>query len=241
MRVVRFAASILLFSLTLAGCSREEPKRVTAPDPSAGSKEGPNGVSARWVEGPDLARAIPIASAHPLVQRAFTAAADPRLYFLSRSAVQAVGTVPGGEQVRVTILPYGLREEPTFATYITLIERTGRALAIRWDFIEGRAPTPLETGFEPVNLSGRQGWVRQHEGYLLAAGRPPQLASERFNFLVFARCVEEHAPPMCAAGAAVGGTIGGAEGPGGAVAGSAIGCGVGAATAVIGCGFQAAK
>jgi hypothetical protein len=241
MRVVRFAASVLLLSLALAGCSREEPKRVAAPDPSAGSKEGPNGVSARWVEGADLARAIPVASAHPLVQRAFTAAADPRLYFRSRSAVQAVGTVVGGEQVRVTILPYMLDEDPTFATYITLIERTGRALAIRWDFIEGRAPTSLETGFVPVNLSGRQGWVHQQEGYLLAAGRSPQPVSERFKFPVFARCVSEHAPPMCAAGAAVGGTIGGADGPGGAVAGAAIGCGVGAATAVIGCGFEATK
>ncbi|HEY7728717.1 MAG TPA: hypothetical protein VID50_09700 [Candidatus Eisenbacteria bacterium] len=241
MRVVRSVVSVLLLALILVGCAREERKRVAAPDPTAGSKQEPRVADAHWVEGPDLARAVSLASSHPLVERAFAAAADPRLFFVPSSAVQAAGAVPGGEHVRVTILPYASREDPTFATYITLVERTGRALAIRWDFIEGRLPTPLETGFEPVDLSGRKGWVRQHEGYILATGRSPLGAPERFNFPVFARCVEQHAPPLCAAGAAVGGTIGGESGPPGAVAGGAIGCGVGAAIAVIGCGFEATK
>jgi hypothetical protein len=241
MRVIRFAAFAFLLSLVLMGCSREEPKRVAAPDPFAGSNPEPEAVEARWVEGPDLTRAISVASSHPLVERALADAAGPRLRFLARSAVQAVGTMAGGEAVRVTLLPYVTDEDPTFATYITLVQRTGRAIAIPWDWIEGRTPTSLETGFEPVDLSGRNGWVRQHEGFALAAGRSPHQAAERFKFPVFARCVEQHAPSMCAAGAAVGGSIGSADGPGGAAAGTAIGCGVGAAMAVIGCGFEAAK
>jgi hypothetical protein len=241
MRVVRLAAFVVLLSLVLLGCSREEPKRVAAPDPFAGSKPEPDALEARWVDGPDLVRAISLAASHPLVERAFTALAGSRLRFLARSAVQAVGTMPGGEAVRVTLLPYVTDEDPTFATYITLVQRTGRAIAIPWDWIEGREPTSLETGFEPVDLSGRRGWVRQHDGFALTAGPSPRRAAERFKFPVFARCVEQHAPPMCAAGATVGGSIGSADGPGGAAAGAAIGCGVGAAMAVIGCGFEAAK
>lgn len=240
MRVIRFAASVILLSLVLAGCGREERRRVAAPDPSSGPKEDPNVVEAHWVQGSDLARAVSTASAHPLAQRAFREVADPRLFFVPISAVQAVGTVVGGEWVRVTILPYARDDDPSYATFITLVERDGRTLAIRWDFIEGRLPTSLETGFEPVNLCGRQGWARQLDGYVLAAGPAPGRAGERFNFLKFATCFERHGPSMCAAGGVIGGTIGAGTGAG-APAGVAIGCGAGAAVAAVGCAYEASK
>jgi len=240
MRVVRFAASVVLLSLVLLGCAREERKRVAAPDPSAGSKEDPNVLSAHWIEGADLARAVSTASSHPLAERAFRETADPRLYFVPVSAVQAVGTVVGGEWIRVTILPYTRADDHSYATFLTLIERSGRALLIRWDFIEGRLPTSLENGFEPVSLCGRKGWARQLDGYVLASGPAPGRAGERFNFIKFATCFERHGPAMCAAGAAIGGTIGAGTGAG-APAGAAIGCGAGAAVAAVGCGYEATK
>lgn len=241
MTAVRIAASILLLSLTLLGCSRDTPRRVAAPGPPPDAPAGTDRIEARWLEGSDLARAVSLASAHPLVRRSLVAAADPRLVFLPGSAVQALGTVPGGERMRVTILPYAVTGDSTFATYVTLIERSGRAVAIRWDWIEGRFPTSLETGFLPVDLSGRQGWARQREGYVLAAGRGREEVTERLNLRVFAKCLGQDAPPMCAAGAAIGRQIGGTDGPGGAVMGAAIGCGVGAAVAALGCAFQATK
>ena len=196
MRAVRFAASVVLLSLVLLGCAREEKKRVAAPDPSAGSKEDPNVLSARWVEGSDLAGGIATAASHPLAQRAFRETADPRLYFVPISAVQAVGTVVGGEWIRVTILPYARDDDRSFATFLTLIERGERTLLIRWDFIEGRLPTSLETGFEPVDLCGRKGWARQLDGYVLASGPAPGRAGERFNFIRFATCFERHGPGL---------------------------------------------
>lgn len=240
MRVVRLAASVILLSLVLLGCAREKKERVAAPDPPAGSKQDPSVLSGRWVEGPELARAVSAAASHPLAERAFRETGDPRLYFMPGLGVQAVGTIVGGGWIRVTILPYARMDDPTYATFLTLIEREGRTLVIRWDWIEGRLPTSLETGFEPVSLAGRPGWARQLEGYVLASGPAPGRAGERFQFIRFASCFERHGPGMCGAGAMIGGTIGAATGAG-AMAGAAVGCGAGAAVAAVGCGYEATK
>jgi hypothetical protein len=232
MRVVRCIAIVLPLAIAL-GCSRDDPKQATAPIPPGAS--APGVLEAHWItEQSALVGAVRAAEASPLVQRALSEAANPRLTPMPQYAVRAVGRATDGSKAGVTILPYIVDQDQTHAVFVSLLERDGRQLAEFSELILGRAPTSLESGFSPIMIGDRLGYYRDGSTYSADKSGAPRLAPERWNAQKFLKCFSENADKGCAAGSAVGSAIA-PEYP----AAASAGCGIGVAVVAIGCAVAA--
>ena len=115
-------------------------------------------------------------------------ASDPRLDLLRSGVIAAVGTTNGGDQVRVTLLPYQYADDQNQARYFALYEVNGQARVESFDLIRNRRPGPGEEGFIRVN-SGEHGlWMRARWTYTQATTGLANRAPERFNFVKFGAC-----------------------------------------------------
>lgn len=226
MKVLRCIAVVLPIVMVAAGCGRKESTRVVAPPPSSLEVEI---VEAHWVTGAALQDAIELAAASPLVRQAI-AVSHPRLSPVHGYAVRAVGTVSGGSQVGATILPYMVDNDSTHAVFFSLLERDGKQQAESGELILGREPTALETGFTPVRIGDRIGWIKEGNAYVAGADGLPHLSPQKFRLNKFITCLVGGASAACEAGAAVGRGVA----PGVPYAG-AVGCGVGVAALAAGC------
>ena len=181
-----------------------------------------------------LEREVRSAAASPLVQHALVSSDHPRLTPVHHLAVRAVGRLADGSPVGVTILPYVVDGDVTHATFISLIDGGAAKVADVGELIVGREPTPLETGFLPVNLGSRIGWVKGVSAYRAApGGEASRLSPAKWKWAKFVQCFFEEAPGACAAGKSIGETVA----PGVPRAG-AIGCGIGVAGAAVGCAAE---
>ena len=178
-----------------------------------------------------MSRAVWLASSHPLVARTISAIADRRLRLEPTYAIRAAGATAGGLRSAVTLLPYGRAEDPTWATFVALMERDGVTRVQSFDLIVGREPTMLEPGFSAVELAGgARGWIREHDVLLPDTRSVPGRAPERFSILRWGSCFFGLAPGWCGAGA----KIAQEAAPGVPWAG-AVGCGAGLAAAAVAC------
>ncbi|TMQ64536.1 MAG: hypothetical protein E6K79_07450 [Candidatus Eisenbacteria bacterium] len=228
MRVLRCIAIVLPIVMVAAGCGRKESTRVVGPPPPS---EGPQIVEAHWVMERDaLDGAVQLAASSPLVRRAIVGAGNVRLTPVFRYAVRAEGTEKGGARIGATILPYILDGDSTHAVFISLLERDGKQLVEAQELILGREPTALESGFSPLRLGDRIGWIKNGSSYALGVDGLPQLAPEKFNWVKFITCFLGGAEDACTAGSSVAQAIA----PGYPYA-AQIGCGVGVALHALGC------
>jgi len=229
MRVVRFIAMVLPIVIAAAGCSKEDEKRVSAPEPPDAAV--PEVLEAQWITDPRaLGSAVQAAAGNPLVQRAVVEAPHPRLTPMPEYALRAVGSAADGSRVGVTMLPYMVDQDSTHAVFISLLERDGRQLAEFSELIFGRAPTSLETGFSSIMIGNRVGWFRGGSTYLVGSDGSTKLSSGRFNWEKWTKCFMENAPAGCTAGRDIADDIA----PGIPSAG-VIGCSAGTVIVAIGC------
>lgn len=229
MNVLRCIAIVLLLAMAAAGCGRKESTRVVAPPPSQETQV----VEAHWVfERSALRRAIELAASSPLVRRAVVETPSPRLTPVTGYAVRVEGTVSGGVQVGATILPYIVDGDSTHAVFISLLERDGKQQAEASELILGREPTSLETGFTPMRIGDRIGFIKGGNSYIAGADGRPRLAPEKFKWSKFVSCFLGGAGQGCSTGADIGRTVA----PGAPYA-AAIGCAVGVALVAAGCAF----
>lgn len=228
MKVLRCIAIVLPIVMVAAGCGRKESTRVVAPPPSG---QDPQIVEAHWVMERDaLTGAIQLAASSPLVRRAVVGAGNVRLTPVFRFAVRAEGTEKGGARVGATILPYILDGDSTHAVFISLLERDGKQLVQAAELILGREPTALETGFGPVRIGDRIGWIKNGSSYAFGADGVAQLSPEKFNWVKFITCFLGGAENACSTGSSV------AQGIAPGVPNiAAIGCGVGVALLAVSC------
>jgi len=227
MKVLRCIAIVLLLVMAAAGCGRKESTRVVAPQPPSQEIQV---VEAHWVfERDALASAIELAASSPLVRRAVVETPSPRLTPVYGYAVRAEGTVSGGVQVGATILPYIVDGDSTHAVFISLLERDGKQQAEASELILGREPTSLETGFTPLRIGDRIGWVKGGNSYVAGADGP-RLSPQKFKWMKFATCLMGAAGQACSTGADIGRTVA----PGVPYA-AAVGCAVGVALVAAGC------
>ncbi len=228
MKVAPFLAVASALALTAGGCSRSGERRVAAPSPPADPLRV---VEAHWVQGAALARAVSFASGSPLVARALSEASDPRLRFAPEYAILAAGATANGLRCAVTLLPYGHSDDPSYATFVALMERDAAVTAQSFDLIVGREPTALEPGFGATELAdGRRGWIREHDAAAAGPGGLPGLAPQRFSFVRWGTCFFALAPGWCDAGAKIAHEIA----PSVPWA-TAAGCGAGMAAAAVAC------
>ena len=227
MKVLRCIAVVLPIVMVAAGCGRKESTRVVAPPPSQEIQV----VEAHWVfERNALAGAIELAASSPLVRRAIVESPSPRLTPVYGYAVRVEGTVSGGVPVGATILPYIVDGDSTHAVFISLLERDGKQQAEASELILGREPTSLETGFTPMRIGDRIGWVKGGNSYVAGADGLPRMASEKFKWMKFVQCLLGGASAACSTGAEIGRAI-----APGVPYSSAVGCGVGVALLAAGC------
>ena len=232
MKVFRCLAIVLPLAIAAAGCSRDEPKPVTAPEPAAAA---PSVQEAHWIDNPEaLSGAVRVAQASPLVQRAISDTPIPRLTPMPQYAVRAVGSLSDGSRAGMTILPFIAGHDSTHAVFITLLEHDGHPLAEVGELILGRAPTSLETGFVQIMVGGRVGWFRGGSTYGPGLDGSAKLSSERWRAEKFNRCFLENAGIGCQAGSGFGRAIA-PEIP----AAASIGCGLGVAAVAVGCAIAA--
>jgi len=234
MKVLRCIAIVLPIVMVAAGCGRKESTRVVAPSPSS---PDPQIIEAHWVmERAALTGAVQLAASSPLVRRAVVGAGNVRLTPVFRYAVRAEGIEKGGAQIGAdarigaTVLPYILDGDSTHAVFISLLERDGKQLAEAQELILGREPTALETGFIPLRLGDRIGWIKNGSTYALGIDGLPRLSPEKFNWPKFITCFLGGAENACSTGASI------AQGlaPGYPYA-AQIGCGVGVALQAVAC------
>src|SRR5437867_4151893 len=227
MKVLRCIAIVLLLAMAAVGCGRKESTRVVAPPPSQEIQV----VEAHWVfERNALAGAIELAASSPLVRRAVVETPSPRLTPVYGYAVRAEGTVSGGVQVGATILPYIVDGDSTHAVFISLLERDGKQQAEASELILGREPTSLETGFTPMRIGDRIGWVKGGNSYVAGADGLPRPAPQKFKWMKFVACLLAGASDGCSVGSQIGRSVA----PGVPYAG-AVGCAVGVALVAVGC------
>ncbi len=230
MNQVRCFAIVLPIAFAALGCAREESTRIVDPPPESRIEV----AEAHWVTDRDaLAGAVQKAAASPLVRRALIGGPNPRLTPLHQLAVRAVGVLRDGATVGVTILPYMVDGDSSHATFISLIDGGAVQIADVGDLIAGREPTALETGFIPVNLGGRIGWVKGVTSYSAALDGTPRLSPERLKWTKFVECLLGGAAAACESGADIADTI-----APGVPRARAIGCGVGVAALAVGCAAQ---
>jgi hypothetical protein len=228
MKVLRCIAIVLPIVMVAAGCGRKESTRVVAPPTST---EDPQILEAHWVtERGALSGAVQLAASSPLVQRAVVGSGNVRLTPVFRYAVRAEGTEKGGVRIGATVLPYILDSDSTHAVFISLLERDGKQLAEAQELILGREPTALETGFTPLRLGDRIGWLRNGSTYALDVDGRPRLSPEKFNWPKFITCFLGGAEDACNAGSSIAQAIA----PGFPYS-AQIGCGVGVALHAVGC------
>jgi hypothetical protein len=228
MKVVHLVSLALPLALVSAGC---EHKQATVSGLEA--PRAPEVLEAHWVTGPELTRAVSEASGKPIVKRVIAETVDPRLTPMWQLAVKAEGRLLDGRRVGVTILPYMVDQDPTHARFISYIDDSQTPYAEPSDLIVGREPTSLETGYAPVDLGGRIGYVKCGAPYKLAASGAILRGSERLNWSKFIQCFFDTAPSYCASGSGLADAIA----PNVPYA-KAIGCGVGTALAALGCAVQ---
>ena len=228
MKVVRLVSVALPLALAAAGCEQRQTRvaDVEAPRPV-------EIVEPHWVTGPALDVAVQEAAAQPLVERVIAENIDPRLTPMWHLAVKAEGRLLDGRAVGVTILPYLVDGDSTHARFVSYIDDGMGPYAEPSDLILGRAPTFLETGFVPVDLGGRTGYVKSGATYKLASGGVILRATEKTKWAKFAECFFNTAPTYCSAGS----TLAQEVAPGVPRA-AAVGCGIGIAAAALSCGAQ---
>jgi hypothetical protein len=228
MKVVRLVCLALPLSLSISGCEHKQTRVADVEPPPR-----PEVIEAHWVTGPELDRAVLEAAATPLVKQVIEENVDPRLTPMWHLAVKATGRILDGRTIGVTMLPYMVDGDPMHARFLSYIDDGMGPYAEPSDLILGREPTSLETGFVPVDLGGRIGYVRSGATYKMAASGLVQRSAERRNWIKFADCFFDAAPGYCATGSALAEEIA----PGVPRAG-AIGCGAGIAVAAITCAAQ---
>jgi hypothetical protein len=227
MKHVRRIAIVLPLVVLALGCERKG-GRVAGPEPP----RSPEVTEARWVWGDELGTAIQMAVASPLVSRAIEEAPNPRVTARWDLAVRSVSTMSDGSRVIVTMLPYIVDQDPTHALFISYLEAGGRQLAEPSELILGREPTVLETGFRPVSIGDRIGWLKTGFQYKATASGIIRLSPEKRDWVKFADCFFDRAPQYCSAGAQIASAVAPA-----APYASAVGCGVGVAAAAGACGW----
>jgi hypothetical protein len=228
MKVLRCIAIVLSLVVVAAGCGRRESSRVVAPRPATPE---PQALEAHWVFEKDaLDGAVQLAAASPLIREAIAGVKHPRLTPVYRYAVRVEGKAGGGSQIGATILPYIVDGDSTHAVFFSLLERDGKQQAEAGELILGREPTALETGFMPLRIGDRIGWIKEGNAYVAGVDGQPRLSSQKFKWSKFTTCLLGGAAAACEAGAAVGRGIA----PGVPQA-AAVGCGVGVAVLAVGC------
>lgn len=228
MKVHRCIAVVLPLVMVAAGCGRRESSQVVAPPPAS---QEPQVVEAHWVfERDALDGAVQLAASSPLIQRAIAGVPHPRLTPVYGYAVRVEGKASGGSQIGATILPYIVDGDSTHAVFFSLLERDWKQQAESGELILGREPTALETGFVPVRIGDRIGWIKEGNAYVAGAGGQAQLASQKFKWNKFVGCLLSGASNACQTGSAIAQTVA----PGVPYA-SAIGCAAGVAILGIGC------
>jgi hypothetical protein len=228
MKVLRCIAIVLPLVMVAAGCGRRESSRVVAPPPAS---QEPQIVEAHWVfERAALDGAVQLAASSPLIRRAIAGVEHPRLTPVYGYAVRVEGKASGGSQIGATILPYVVDGDSTHAVFFSLLEQDGKQQAESGELILGREPTALETGFIPLRIGDRIGWIKEGNAYIAGAGGQPQLSSQKFRLNKFVGCLLGGAANACQTGAAIAQTVA----PGVPYA-SAVGCAAGVAILGIGC------
>ncbi len=227
MKSIRVLVVLAATALVAGACSREG-RRVATPE----IPRDPSGViEAHWVGGPDLARAVSLASGSPLVARRLVSMDEPGLRFERAWAIRATGTTAGGLRCGVTLLPYAHGDDPTIATFIALMDQGAGTAVQSFDLIVGREPTSLEAGFAAVDLAGGgRGWIREHDETAPPAARAWDRSPERFNLRRWASCFFGLAPGWCDAGARIAKEVAPMV-----PWATAAGCGVGVAAAAVAC------
>jgi hypothetical protein len=181
--------AVLAFAILSSGCTKQGAERVAGPAPPPGPDL--SGIrEARWITSMEELRGVTARAAKsPLMASAIEGeASDPRLSLLRDAVIGAVGTTKGGDQVRVTLLPYQYSDDQNHARYFVLFEVNGQARVESFDLIRNRRPAPGEEGFERVN-SGEHGlWMRSGTTYVQAANAGAHKAPEKFNFAKFGTC-----------------------------------------------------
>ncbi len=187
--VVVALAALTVFTLVTPGCSKQGPGRVAgpAPRPDPGLTEFKD---ARWITAPDELRdATARAAKSPLMARAIQdEASDPRLSLLRGGVMGAVGVSKGGDQVRVTLLPYQYSDDMHRAVYFAFIEVNGIAHVESFELMRNERPDPASTDFERVNDGEHGLWIRSGPTYVQAATGIVRRAPERFNWAKFGTC-----------------------------------------------------
>jgi hypothetical protein len=230
MNFIRCIAIVLPLAVLALGCERKAATRIVDPPPAASVQI----EDAQWVlDRGALESAVQLAAVSPLVKRAIANVRDVRLTPLYSRAVSAVGTATDGSRVSATILPHIVGDDSTHATFVSLLSRDGRQLAEVSELILGRVPSPLETGFHPVTVGNRIGWLKGGDTYLLGADGLPHLSAERRYWIKFMECVLSGAPGACRAGAEIADGI-----APGVPRAEAIGCGLGVAALAVGCALE---
>jgi hypothetical protein len=228
MKVLRCIAIVLPLVMVAAGCGRREPSQVVAPPPAS---QEPWIVEAHWVfERDALDGAVRLAASSPLIQRAVAGAGHPRLTPVYGYAVRVEGKTSGGSEIGATILPHIVDGDSTHAVFFSLLEQDGKQQAESSELILGREPTALETGFIPVRIGDRIGWIKEGNAYVAGVDGQPRLSSQKFRLNKFVGCLLGGAAAACQTGASIAQTVA----PGVPYA-SAVGCAAGVAILGLGC------
>ncbi len=102
--------------------------------------------------------------------------------------VGAAGVSKGGDQVRITLLPYQYSDDMHRAVYFALIEVNGVARVESFELMRNERPDPASTDFERVNDGEHGLWIRSGPTYVQAATGIVRRAPERFNWAKFGTC-----------------------------------------------------
>ena len=224
MKTVRFAVWIVPLAVIASGCERQQgPDRIADPTPAVAT---PEVVEARWVWDKDLDTAVRNAAVSPLVNRTLAESPHPAAAPIWSRAVRAEGHVRGGSKVSVTILPFSVRDDPTHALFLSVIQQDGQERVEASELIVGRRPTADETGFEAIPQENEVVYVKNGSGYVTAASGPSGMSPVRIRWARFFQCFMDRAPGYCATGAEIGGIIAPSV-----PQARAVGCGAGLAVA----------
>ena len=188
MKVVGFALTGSVLALTIASCARHEETKLVNPAPPGGTTLV-DVAEAHWIDrGPELLRAVQLASANPLVRRALVEAPQPNLRFRSDATIAAAGLGTDGIRYRATILPYADPDDPNRATFLTLLSRDGFEMCQRSELLASETRVSPDSGYSPITLFDQTFYIREGEPYVPASDGAARLSPERFNKVRFMSC-----------------------------------------------------
>lgn len=189
MKVIGFALAGSVLALTIAGCAKNEERKVLSPAPP-GESPRTEIAEAHWLgQGPELLRAVQFASASPLVRRALVEAPQPNLRFVSDAAIAAVGLGTDGARYQATVLPYADPGDPNRATFLTLLARDGALMCQRSELLASVTRVSPDSGYVPITISGRTLYLREGATYVPGSAGAARLSPERFQKARFMACL----------------------------------------------------